>query len=62
MANGQPVKRLFYTEVTHYMDFKMVEGSFAYNREKIYKVPSTEAEALASSLRDCLRNATSESS
>uniref|UniRef100_A0A8C5KAM2 Rab GDP dissociation inhibitor n=1 Tax=Jaculus jaculus TaxID=51337 RepID=A0A8C5KAM2_JACJA len=50
MANGQLVKMLLYTEVTRYMDFKVVEGSFVYKGGKIYKVPSTEAEALASSL------------
>lgn len=46
---GQLVKMLLYTEVTRYLDFKVVEGSFVYKGGKIYKVPSTEAEALASS-------------
>uniref|UniRef100_A0A8C5KBG1 Rab GDP dissociation inhibitor n=1 Tax=Jaculus jaculus TaxID=51337 RepID=A0A8C5KBG1_JACJA len=50
MANGQLVKMLLYTEITCYMDFKVVKGSFVYKGGKIYKVPSTEAEALASSL------------
>uniref|UniRef100_A0A8C0Z094 Rab GDP dissociation inhibitor n=1 Tax=Canis lupus familiaris TaxID=9615 RepID=A0A8C0Z094_CANLF len=50
MANGQLVKMLLYTEVTRYLDFKVTEGSFVYKGGKIYKVPSTEAEALASSL------------
>lgn len=40
---------LLYTEVTRYLDFKVVEGSFVYKAGKIYKVPSTETEALASS-------------
>lgn len=40
---------LLYTEVTRYLDFKVVEGSFVYKGGKIYKVPSTETEALASS-------------
>lgn len=40
---------LLYTEVTRYLDFKVIEGSFVYKGGKIYKVPSTEAEALASS-------------
>lgn len=48
---GQLVKMLLYTEVTRYLDFKVVEGSFVYKGGKIYKVPSTEAEALASSNR-----------
>lgn len=46
---GQLVKMLLYTEVTRYLDFKVVEGSFVYKGGKIYKVPSTETEALASS-------------
>lgn len=46
---GQLVKMLLYTEVTRYLDFKVIEGSFVYKGGKIYKVPSTEAEALASS-------------
>lgn len=46
---GQLVKMLLYTEVTRYLDFKVIEGSFVYKGVKIYKVPSTEAEALASS-------------
>ncbi|XP_026580464.1 rab GDP dissociation inhibitor beta-like, partial [Pseudonaja textilis] len=50
MACGQLVKMLLYTEVTRYLDFKVIEGSFVYKGGKIYKVPSTEAEALASSL------------
>lgn len=46
---GQLVKMLLYTEVTRYLDFKVVEGSFVYKGGKIFKVPSTETEALASS-------------
>lgn len=51
---GQLVKMLLYTEVTRYLDFKVVEGSFVYKGGKIYKVPSTETEALASSERSGL--------
>ncbi|XP_069045692.1 rab GDP dissociation inhibitor beta [Lepisosteus oculatus] len=50
MANGQLVKMLLYTEVTRYLDFKVVEGSFVYKAGRVHKVPSTEAEALASDL------------
>ncbi|XP_069785368.1 rab GDP dissociation inhibitor alpha-like [Narcine bancroftii] len=50
MANGQLVKMLIYTEVTRYLDFKVVEGSFVYKGGMIYKVPSTESEALGSKL------------
>uniref|UniRef100_A0A8C0HDY6 Rab GDP dissociation inhibitor n=1 Tax=Chelonoidis abingdonii TaxID=106734 RepID=A0A8C0HDY6_CHEAB len=50
MANGQLVKMLLYTEVTRYLDFKVVEGSFVYRGGQVHKVPSTETEALASNL------------
>ncbi|KAJ8404063.1 hypothetical protein AAFF_G00344130 [Aldrovandia affinis] len=50
LSNGQLVKMLLYTEVTRYLDFKVVEGSFVYQAGRVYKVPSTEAEALASDL------------
>ncbi|XP_039997984.1 rab GDP dissociation inhibitor beta [Xiphias gladius] len=50
MANGQLVRMLLITQVTRYLDFKVIEGSYVYKAGKIYKVPSTETEALASSL------------
>ena len=50
MANGQLVKLLIHTGVTRYLEFKSVEGSYVYKDQKIHKVPSTEAEALSSSL------------
>ncbi|KAG9489861.1 hypothetical protein GDO78_005667 [Eleutherodactylus coqui] len=50
MADGQLVKMLVFTEVTRYLDFKVITGSFVYKAGKIFKVPSTEAEALTSSL------------
>ncbi|CAB1354098.1 unnamed protein product, partial [Coregonus sp. 'balchen'] len=50
LASGQLVKMLVYTEVTRYLDFKVVEGSYVYRAGKVHKVPSTEAEALASDL------------
>ncbi|XP_068962146.1 rab GDP dissociation inhibitor alpha-like isoform X1 [Petaurus breviceps papuanus] len=50
LASGQLVTMLLYTEVINYLEFKVVEGSFVYKEGEIYKVPSTEAEALASSL------------
>lgn len=50
MANGQLVRMLLITQVTRYLEFKVVEGSYVYKGGKIYKVPSTETEALASSL------------
>lgn len=39
---------LLITEVTRYLEFKSVEGSYVYQQGKIHKVPSTEAEALKS--------------
>lgn len=39
---------LLYTEVTRYLDFKVVEGSYVFRGGKVHKVPSTEPEATAS--------------
>ncbi|XP_074644132.1 rab GDP dissociation inhibitor alpha-like [Tubulanus polymorphus] len=54
MANGQLVKLLIYTDVTKYLEFKVINGSFVYKNNngsgKIHKVPADEKEALASSL------------
>ncbi|XP_036617137.1 rab GDP dissociation inhibitor alpha-like [Trichosurus vulpecula] len=50
LASGQLMSMLMYTEVTNYLEFKVVEGSFVYKGGELYRVPSTEAEALASSL------------
>ncbi|KAM9327980.1 rab GDP dissociation inhibitor beta-like [Pholidichthys leucotaenia] len=50
MANGQLVRLLLSTNVTDYLDFKVVDGSFVYKSGKIHKVPSTETEALSSGL------------
>lgn len=50
MANGSLVKLLIATGVTRYLEFKSVEGSYVFKAGKIYKVPSDEKEALASSL------------
>ena len=40
---------LLITQVTRYLEFKVIEGSYVYKKGKIHKVPSTETEALASS-------------
>lgn len=51
MANGMLVKMLILTDVTRYLEFKQVDGSFVYKHgNKIYKVPVTESEALSTSL------------
>lgn len=54
MANGQLVQLLIHTGVTRYLEFKSVEGSYVYrkdkDKEKICKVPSNGQEALGSDL------------
>ncbi|XP_061076426.1 rab GDP dissociation inhibitor beta-like [Conger conger] len=50
LANGEFVKMLLYTGVTRYLDFKVVEDSFAYRAGRLHKVPSTEAEIHSSDL------------
>mmetsp|Transcript_42382 Transcript_42382/g.51400 ORF Transcript_42382/g.51400 Transcript_42382/m.51400 type:complete len:444 (+) Transcript_42382:75-1406(+) len=50
MANGKLVKALVHTNVTKYLDFKAVDGSYVLQKNKIQKVPATDAEALKSSL------------
>ncbi|KAL8133922.1 hypothetical protein AgCh_009111 [Apium graveolens] len=50
MANGALVRVLIRTSVTKYLNFKAVDGSFVYNKSKIYKVPSNDVEALKSPL------------
>ncbi|KAH7656918.1 Rab GDI protein [Dioscorea alata] len=50
MANGALVRVLIRTNVTQYLNFKAVDGSFVYNKKKIYKVPANDVEALKSTL------------
>ncbi|KAH9108706.1 hypothetical protein AeMF1_016135 [Aphanomyces euteiches] len=50
MACGKLVKMLLHTKVTRYLEFKNVDGSYVYKGSRIYKVPATGEEALASSL------------
>lgn len=50
MANGELVKLLIHTGVTKYLEFKVVDGSYVYKGDKIFKVPADEKEALSSSL------------
>lgn len=43
---------LILTDVTRYLEFKSVDGSFVYKSgNKIYKVPVTESEALSTSMQ-----------
>ncbi|KAI8384617.1 GDP dissociation inhibitor [Radiomyces spectabilis] len=50
MANGVIVSFLTHTDVTRYLEFKQISGSFVYREGKISKVPTTESEALKSPL------------
>jgi len=50
MACGNLVKLLLHTQVTRYLQFKSVAGSFVVKDGAVHKVPSTPAEALSSSL------------
>ncbi|KAF9987870.1 Rab GDP dissociation inhibitor alpha [Mortierella antarctica] len=50
MANGELVKILTHTDVTRYIEFKQIAGSFVFRDGRIAKVPATEMEAVRSSL------------
>lgn len=50
MASGTLVKLLLHTDVTRYLEFKSIEGSYVYKKGNIHKVPATEGEALSSKL------------
>merc|ERR1712093_705558 len=50
MANGELVKMLVHTDVTRYMEYKQIAGSYVYRDGRISKVPATEMEAVRSPL------------
>ena len=50
IASGELTKILVHTEVTRYLEFKQIAGSFVYRDGKISKVPSNEMEAVRSPL------------
>ncbi|EDO16284.1 hypothetical protein Kpol_1053p21 [Vanderwaltozyma polyspora DSM 70294] len=50
MANGELTNILIHTDVTRYVDFKQVSGSYVFKSGKIYKVPANEIEAISSPL------------
>ena len=50
MANGELTNILIHTDVTRYVDFKQVSGSYVFKQGKIYKVPANEIEAISSPL------------
>jgi len=54
MSCGVLVQILVKTDVTRYLEFKAVDGSFVVHEGKVYKVPSTSGEALKSSLMGML--------
>jgi len=50
ITSGELTKILVHTDVTRYLEFKQIAGSFVYRDGKISKVPSTEMEAVRSPL------------
>lgn len=50
MGCGKLVKMLIKSQVTRYIEFSSIDGSFVYQNKKIHKVPSTVLEAGTSSL------------
>ncbi|GAB1522666.1 Rab proteins geranylgeranyltransferase component A [Rhizoctonia solani] len=50
IASGELTHMLVHTDVTRYLEFKQIAGSFVYRDGKISKVPSTELEAVKSPL------------
>ncbi|KAG4304707.1 hypothetical protein PORY_001760 [Pneumocystis oryctolagi] len=50
IANGELSNILYHTGVTRYLDFKLISGSFVYKDKKIARVPTTDIEAIRSSL------------
>ena len=50
MASGEFVKILVHTDVTRYLEFKQIAGSYVFREGRISKVPSNETEALMSPL------------
>lgn len=50
LASGQFTQMLVKTDVTRYLEFKQIAGSYVLRDGRIAKVPSNEREALTSSL------------
>lgn len=50
IASGELTRILVHTNVTPYLEFKQIAGSFVFRDGKISKVPSTEMEAVKSPL------------
>ena len=49
-ANGNLVRVLIHTDVTKYLEFKAVDGSFVLQKGRVEKVPASDWEALKSPL------------
>ena len=54
MGAGLLVKTLVRADVTKYLDFNKIGGSFVYKKGKVHKVPATLQEALATDLMGIL--------
>lgn len=50
MANGEIVRFLTHTDVTRYLEFKQIAGSYVYSSGRVSKVPANASEALSSPL------------
>jgi len=51
MAHGELTKLLIHTDVTRYLEFKQIEGSYVFKKGgNIHKVPASDKEALSSNL------------
>ncbi|WWD19380.1 hypothetical protein CI109_103840 [Kwoniella shandongensis] len=50
LSNGELTRMLVHTDVTRYLEFKVIAGSYVYRDGRISKVPSTEMEAVRSPL------------
>lgn len=50
MANGEIVRFLTHTDVTRYLEFKQIAGSYVYSAKRVSKVPANTSEALSSPL------------
>lgn len=50
MASSELVNILTHTDVTRYLEFKQIAGSYVYRDGRISKVPANDMEALSSPL------------
>ncbi|XP_061688330.1 rab GDP dissociation inhibitor beta [Syngnathoides biaculeatus] len=50
LGDSHLVKMLIHTDVTRYLDFRVVEGNYVYKAGKLHRVPATEEDAHHSDL------------